>query len=107
MLDVLRTFGQEMGLTTSSDHLEDTQLRVVDQLQNRTASIELFDGGFRDGALEFEIAISSSVGHKLPTGFPSRRVWLHVTVYDTGGSVVFESGAWTGNGQVNGQPPNE
>lgn len=32
-------------------------------------------------------------GHNLPTGFPSRRVWLRLTVSDSKGSILFESGA--------------
>ena len=38
------------------------------------------------------VAVENLAGHKLPTAYPSRRVWLHVTVLD-GPDVVFESGA--------------
>ena len=40
-----------------------------------------------------EIAIRNLAGHKLPTAYPSRRVWLHVSVRDPSGGRVFESGA--------------
>lgn len=38
------------------------------------------------------VRVDNEAGHKLPTGYPSRRVWLHVTA-SSGGSVVWESGA--------------
>jgi hypothetical protein len=41
-------------------------------------------------------------GHKLPTGYPSRRAWLHVVVLDRNGGVLFESGAIEATGAING-----
>jgi len=38
------------------------------------------------------VRVENEAGHKLPTGYPSRRVWLHVTA-NAAGSVVWESGA--------------
>jgi hypothetical protein len=40
-----------------------------------------------------KLTISNRTGHKLPTGYPSRRMWLHVVAKDAGGKTVFESGA--------------
>ena len=41
-------------------------------------------------------------GHKFPTGYPARRTWLHVTVHDRQGRAVFESGAITEAGLIQG-----
>jgi hypothetical protein len=51
-------------------------------------------GRVTEGKLELTVDVQNKTGHKLPTGFPSRRVWLHVRVLDAAGAVVFESGAW-------------
>jgi len=40
-----------------------------------------------------KIAIVNRTGHKLPTGYPTRRVWLHVTVRDAKGKIIAEWGA--------------
>ena len=45
------------------------------------------------GRLVVDVTVRNLTGHKLPTAYPSRRVWLHVTVRDRDGRVVFESGA--------------
>jgi hypothetical protein len=42
------------------------------------------------------------VGHKLPSGFPSRRVWVHLKVANANGNVIFESGGWNANGGIFG-----
>ena len=40
------------------------------------------------------VLVTNLTGHKLPTAFPSRRLWLHLRATDAAGRVVFESGAW-------------
>ncbi len=38
------------------------------------------------------VTVVNETGHKLPTGYPSRRMWLHVVALDGRGAAVFESG---------------
>lgn len=47
----------------------------------------------REGRLDVTVKVVNLAGHKLPTGFPSRRLWLHVKAVDEAGRVRFESGA--------------
>jgi hypothetical protein len=42
---------------------------------------------------ELRVTITNLTGHKLPTGYPTRRMWLHVRATDAAGNAVFESGA--------------
>lgn len=55
----------------------------------------------QDG-IEFKVKVSNLTdGHNVPTGFTGERlVWLHVTVKDSKGEVVFESGDLDPNGDV-------
>jgi hypothetical protein len=46
--------------------------------------------------------VQNLAGHKFPTGYPARRAWLHVTARDRNGQVVFESGAITPTGLIQG-----
>jgi hypothetical protein len=56
----------------------------------------------KDGALLAQIKVENGTGHKLPTAYPSRRAWLHITVKDARDAVVFESGAIGANGKIAG-----
>ncbi len=55
-----------------------------------------------NGEAIIDVRITNHGGHKLPSAYPSRRVWLHVTVTDESGGQVFESGALNGNGSIVG-----
>lgn len=41
---------------------------------------------------ELRVTVINETGHKLPTGYPTRRMWLHVRAFDASGRVVYESG---------------
>lgn len=47
------------------------------------------------GRLNVRVRVTSLTGHKFPTGFPSRRAWIRLTVNDSSGNTLFESGGAT------------
>jgi hypothetical protein len=54
------------------------------------------------GTLNVDVDVRNITGHKFPTGYPSRRTWLHVTVRNAQGQTVFESGAINPTGAIQG-----
>jgi hypothetical protein len=52
--------------------------------------------------LTFDVGVRALTGHKFPTGYPSRRTWLHVPVKKAAGQMVFESGAVNRDGLIAG-----
>jgi hypothetical protein len=102
MLEILRMFGEERRVTASSEHFEATKGRVVDQLQNRTATVAIEGLELSGSYLTATVAVQSLVGHKFPTGFPSRRTWIRFAVQDSDGGIVFECGAVNPDGSIVG-----
>ena len=102
VLKMLWAFGEEIGVTASSDHFARKVEQTLDQLRNRTAILSLENVTVADSGLTFDVAVRSQTGHKLPSGFPARRAWLHVTIVDSEGTVVFESGAVAPDGSIAG-----
>ena len=51
------------------------------------------------------ITVENRAGHKLPTGYPTRRMWLHFVARNGAGAVVFESGAPDSSGSPPGDDP--
>lgn len=53
-------------------------------------------------ALLASVTVHNQTGHKLPTGYPGRRLWIHLRALDAAGDVVHESGAWDADGRIVG-----
>ncbi|MDZ7636868.1 MAG: hypothetical protein U5J83_01205 [Bryobacterales bacterium] len=64
----------------------------------RAAFLKMEASREADG-VALRVTIRNLTGHKLPTGFPSRRMWLRVSAFDGTGRVLFESGGLDGSGQ--------
>jgi hypothetical protein len=102
MLTILSKYRGELGVTALPQEFAATIRRTKEFLGNDTARVSI-DSVRRSGdQLAFDVDVQSLAGHKLPTAYPSRRVWLHVTVSDASGAVLFESGAVRGDGSIGG-----
>jgi hypothetical protein len=71
-------------------------------LADAAAKVGIGEVQVKEGVLEAAITVENSTGHKLPTAYPSRRVWLHITVKDAAGGRIFESGPIAANGKIAG-----
>jgi hypothetical protein len=102
ILKMLDQYGEELGVTASSEHFAAGVERTVAQLQNDTATLKLEKPQRVGARVSAEAALTVLAGHKFPTGFPSRRAWLHVTLTDGAGNLVFESGGTNPDGSIVG-----
>ncbi len=99
---IFRDHGAELGVNAPPEAFGDTLARAREQLQTRTARLAL-EGVAREGAtLLGRVRVENLTGHKVPTGFPLRRLWLRVRVTDGAGRVVFESGGHDDAGRLVG-----
>jgi hypothetical protein len=102
MLTILNKYRGELGVVALPQELDAGIRRTKQFLGTESATIAI-DALRRTGqTLAFDIDVRSITGHKLPTAYPSRRAWLHVTVTDASGNVVFESGAVRADGSISG-----
>jgi hypothetical protein len=99
---MLNRFRSALGVVAPSAELDAAARATLRQLESDTAEMAITRAAVVDGRIEAEVAVRNLTGHKLPTGYPSRRVWVHLTVRDAAGAVIFESGAVDGAGRVAG-----
>lgn len=99
MMTVFKDSSEPLQVGTSAENLQAAAARTVEFLQSRVGQIEAA-GSLENNTLTVKVKLNSSVGHKFPSGFPSRRAWIHLAVADSSGKVIFESGQWDENGRI-------
>jgi hypothetical protein len=102
MLRMLNRFRTALGVMAPAPELDSAAQATLRQLGSETAAVDIARTSVIDGRLEADVVVRNLTGHKLPTGYPSRRVWVHLTVRDADGATVFESGAVDASGRVAG-----
>jgi Cytochrome c554 and c-prime len=102
MLRLMNRFRGALGVEAPAAQMEATARLTERQLREATATVAVSPPGFSAASVVFDVTVRNLAGHKYPTGYPSRRSWLHVTVRDASRGVVFESGAITATGLIDG-----
>lgn len=99
---ILNAHRLDLNAAALPGDLEAAALETIEHLRISAAAVTVGRPEVRAGRLEARVTVQNLAGHKLPTAYPSRRAWLHVTVRDRFNRVVFESGALRADGSVSG-----
>ena len=102
MLRMLQRYRSELGVEALPQELELAARDAERHLEEDSARIRIEGLRIEESRLEAEVHVENLAGHKLPTAYPSRRVWLEVTVRDAEGMALFRSGALAADGRIEG-----
>jgi hypothetical protein len=102
VLGMLNRYRADLGVQATAAELQASMQHSTKLLQSDTATVSI-DRTERTGTrLEVDVGVTNLSGHKLPTGFPSRRAWIHLTARDAAGRIIFQSGAPADDGRIEG-----
>ncbi len=107
MQRMLNRHRAELGVAALPEELDASARRTLEYLASEAASLTLASARLSGGRLAVDVDVRNFGGHKLPTAYPSRRVWLHLVVRDAARAIVFESGAVRPDGAIAGNDNDE
>jgi PKD repeat protein len=99
MMNLLQENSAELGVTSAN---LPTSIQNARNMLQGAAQLEVVSTGIQDGLMDVVVQVTNTSGHKLPTSYPSRRAFLHFTVRDSQGQVIFESGRLNADGSIEG-----
>ena len=102
MLRLLDKYRDELLVKAPSAELQRAADVTREHLQTASAQINILSVAREERGLLIHLGVDNLAGHKLPTAYPSRRVWIHLQVFDLQGGLLFESGAMEFDGRIRG-----
>jgi hypothetical protein len=102
ILRMLNRYRSELDVAALPAELDREVNGTLELLGKDTARLSIEEATLAAGRVSVRLAVENTTGHKLPTAYPSRRVWIHLTVRGGDGKVIFESGRLAANGSIDG-----
>ncbi len=107
LLELLKKYSETLGIasstTTAGFETKQAETRAILATASTLTigATNISTTTLADDTLNIPVSITNHTGHKLPTSYPSRRLWLHTKVTDTSSdTVIFESGAADASGRI-------
>jgi hypothetical protein len=99
MLDIFAKNRSALGVTGNNFA---TVIQRTREMLASAAELQIVSASRVSGELTVQLRVINHSGHKLPSGYPSRRAYLHFVVRDANGATVFESGRLNADGSIVG-----
>jgi hypothetical protein len=102
ILELLRDYRDVLGITnsTTENGFNEKIAQTRNLLQNKAAALAISSMNIMNDQLNVDVRVTNNTGHKLPTGYPSRRVWIQLTIKNANNQIIFESGKPDTNGYI-------
>lgn len=97
MLKLLRDNREALDIYASEAQFNETVDKTIDLLQNQSIFLQMQEVNRTADTLYLDVKITNRTGHKMPSGYPSRRMSVHLAVTDEFENELFRSGGFNGN----------
>lgn len=106
MLNLLKENNTALDLNATVAQFDDVIAKTEEMLQS-SLDLEIFSQFGENGdTVLVEVMLTNKAGHKLPGGYPSRKMYIEFIAINNDGDTIFHSGAMDNNGRIIGEPAN-
>jgi len=100
MLKMLRDNADDLELSANPEDFDATIARTLTKLQELSIGLDLEIIDRDEDSLYLQLDIQNYAGHKIPSGYPSRQVFVQLEVKNSENETIFLSGALDENHQI-------
>lgn len=91
MLNILKANKTYLGIPVPDAYFDSTLLYTSINLKQNSVAISLNQDSLNTDTSFFSLTLTNKVGHKFPSGYPSRRVVIQFIVLKSNGDTLFKS----------------
>lgn len=103
MLNILKENSEMLDIRASAENFDVTIEATLRHLQEESLELNISLAGLSSDTVFYQLDMTNIVGHKFPSGYPSRRVFVEfVVLNDANGDTVFQSGVLGSDFEING-----
>ena len=94
MLSILNENKEVLGVAATSEDFDASIDATMSMLQSQSLSLSTELVERTTDTLIAKANLRNLAGHKFPSGYPARRLFVQATLYNTDGEVLWQSGEW-------------
>ena len=103
MLTMLKDNSEALALNASPAQFDEAISKTSHLLQEASLDLELSVLEESSDSIVFEVMLKNKSGHKLPSGYPSRKIMVEFMLFSMNGDTLFHSGGFDENGRIIGE----
>ncbi|HAA00095.1 MAG TPA: hypothetical protein DEP18_01410 [Flavobacteriales bacterium] len=107
MLKLMKDNATALGLYSTARQLDSSIVRTERMLKQQSLSLTLQETSRTLDTAFYDLQLTNKAGHKFPSGYPSRRIYVEFVVRNDLGDTLFRSGVRQNDELVNENPTYE
>lgn len=108
MLKILKDNTAALDIRANDSHFDTTIAATLRLLQQESLEMDLSLAGLNSDTIYYQLDMTNIAGHKFPSGYPSRRVFVEFVVLDdANGDTLFQSGVLRDDFELTGVDTSE